>query len=338
MSDSNNTNEHWFIGPTIHKSINLGGSFEWKLIWNNILENYSECVFKKSNKVKFYWMLTSCLGKILLHENINYLDLQKKLLVTFKNIPDNTLSLLIEIENSLIYNFDRLFKTFIYLSFNAAKIILKNSQHSTVNENNHFDLINVIDFRLKNVRLLYKEHFSQLYPLISTQSPEYADVIKEKTVCLQNALKQEIEQLFYIIYNFFDDNQNEKFDPFKLLPDEIITTWNHLGPIFWLWFHITASKLKTDSFLSLSLKEFFNNIDIFISCGTCKQHFQNMRQSDYYQFMKQNLSTDLFFIEIHQIVRKNHFRAYEGNEKFVNDNVFKNSNFIYKLREEYTKW
>lgn len=321
---------HWFIGPTIHKSINLGGSHEWKLIWKNILENYKECVLVNASKSQFYWMLTSCLGKIFLHQNINFFQLHDKLSLKFKNNFSKTT--LDTIENSLNSNFKKLIKTFIHLSLDTVKIIAKHSDNTPLLINENF---RTIDASLENIHGIFQENFNQLYPLLFSttsddSSSQYAEIIKEKTERLQDLLRNQVEQLFNSLINI------EKFDSSKLLPDELIQTWNHLGPIFWLWFHITASKL--DSLSNLSLKEFFNNIDIFISCGICKYHFQTMRQSDFYKNIKDNLPTDLFIIEAHQRVRGHHFRLKEGDEKFIDKNVFSNPEYIYNLREEYENW
>lgn len=325
----------YFIGPTIHKCINLGGNPEWETIWKNILNVYAECVDDRANKSLFYWTLTTCLGKILLTEKLTYVDIPKNLSRSLKTISDKHLALVTIIEDSLHYNFTRLVLSFINLA-----IIAMEDTYSTIYDRTF------IHKTIDDITVTCKKKFDQIVPLIYFESSYDGEkILKDELTKLQGELYDRIEDMFRTVYtsvynNKYNDANATRNKDMKLLPDNIIKTWNNIGPIYWLWFHLTSAKFENvgDTVSSSSLKEFFDNIDIFISCAVCRDHFRTMRETDIYQQLKGTLPTDLFLMEVHQIVRKTHYRNDEGNMRYVDAAVVDDEQFIYKVREEYRTW
>lgn len=323
----------WFIGPTVHKSINTGGHAEWDTIWNNILAVYYDCVKEKTDKTLFYWTLTVCLSKCLFLRKINYVNLPKKMSQQLKNISDKNYSLLMVLEESLNDSFDRLLTIFINLaSATATKQdrILCNTR--------------IITEALAAITTLYNTKIDRIFPLTYFEpSTKRDEILQYESKNLHAELWTTIDDLFQRVYESLNvDGMKYKhyISNIELLPDTIVRSWNNLGPIFWLWFHLTAAKLDylKDTTYSNLLKEFFDRIYIFIHCEICKYHFREMRRSEIYQEYKRNLSTDLFLIEIHKIVRQNHYRNHEGNEKFIDASVLNDPDYVYKLRDEYKTW
>lgn len=328
--------ENKFIGPTVYETINVGGPSQWKAIWENILKVYEERCIKTSNKSRFYWDLSTCLGKILFREKIQFIDLAKKMSIGSDNVSHTDFVILTDIENSLDYNFNLLLKTFITLSF----VTLTASWDAYGIDN--LDR-NVIDTALANINVVFKNKFDEIYMIEKNDaySNNKDNIVEKLSVNLQKQLNDDIEKLFETLYkSSFDDTTNNPDTYMELLPNNLVQWWVNLGPIMWLWFHLTAGKLTylSDPSFESTFKEFFNNFDIFISCGKCREHFVSMRDSEKFQNSKRYLPTDLFLIEIHKIVRQKHDRIYERDERFIDSSVFDDSNYVQYLREEYKTW
>lgn len=324
-----------FIGPTVHKSTNIGGSPQWKLIWDNIFEVYDS----GRDKSKFYWDLTTCLGKFLFGEKINFIDIGKKMSVRFKNIDDEKLPSLVNIERSLNYDFDFLLKIFIYLSLVSASPLYDESETITVSEKD----LSAINNALLNINGRFRSKFGEIHRLLGFDKDggSSKDAVATLSADLQKDLIREIETLFSSLYlslrGDVDEGVNETV---KLLPDNIVQYWNNIGPIFWLWLHLTSGKLTymTDRSYDSIFKEFFLNIDIFVGCAMCKKHFTSMKETKHFETLRNTLETDMFIIVIHEKVRQVHARNHEGNVDYIDENVLKNTNYLSMLRDDYKNW
>lgn len=329
-----------FIGKYVHGSINLpttNNVFSWKDIWENILLVYYECVHLERNHKKFYWILTMCMAKVFISQKINFLELPSKSYMRIKEHFDekqqkgfNGLS---EVENTTIMDleqiiqlqYDKLIKHFLYLSYKA---ICKN------NDNIQY-INNIMDESFKNIELIYKKN---LHLLLRLENEERSiEEINELREDINKRVKSDfndiIEDLFSTIYTRTTSSSPSSVTITKdilrckttLLPQELIQYWVHFGPLYWLWFHLTAASFSnlnnnddnndiknnvhsSDNELSSMLKELFNHIDIFISCSECQQHFVIMRETNEYVNIKELQPCDIFIIRIHEIVRNNHSR------------------------------
>lgn len=376
----------WFIHKYVHSSINYpmnNNIHNWKDIWVNILRVYYECVHTERNRAKFYWILTTCLGKILISQKIDYLGLTTK--ITLRLNANNNLRdeqkeyrILTEVENSAIIKFQRniqirydiLIKHFIYLAHRALRSVRKLS----IDNDPLFD--GIMNKALKNIESTYEQHLLVLLQLEKEKKAdkEINESRNDINVRIKNELNDIIENLFADIYKLTDPSSPDILrSQIALLPQTIVQYWVHFGPVYWLWFHLTAAAFakmnykndNVDNELASMLKELFNNIDIFIGCNDCQRHFVIMRETKEYVDSKLSEPCDKFLIRVHETVRKNHSRngtpvnylnkrlppeqrRGEGTdhnddndddgEKNVDEDIKNMEKYFYNLRNAYRMW
>lgn len=87
----------------------------------------------------------------------------------------------------------------------------------------------------------------------------------------------------------------------KLMDANSIKGWQELGPLYWLWFHLSAPKMQKQEEKE-NLLTLFTSIDAFIACSYCEVHFRNLKSSIKQIYQKHNEILSDTFIEIHNIV------------------------------------
>lgn len=333
------TNECPFIGPTIYKSINLGGSPRWKSIWENILDVYANRCTKTSNKPRFYWDLTTRLGKMLIDRRLYYFDLPKKISLQFETTSSRDVARLMTIDKYLRDNYELLLKTFIRLSLETLTASFDDYREGVA-----FDATaaeRAIDDSFAKMDVSLKYLLEKIYARTQAGSEYFEDAEGKRDVTLfRERLNGDIEDLFETLFRLFRDSDRDS--NVDLLPDDMIEAWNHVGPVYWLWFHLTAGKLTYAASPATEsvFKEFFNNVDVFISCWSCSQHFVLMRNSETFQTLKRTLPTDLFLINVHELIRRRHHREREADADYIDAGVLSMDLDLYcrTLRDEYKNW
>lgn len=142
------------------------------------------------------------------------------------------------------------------------------------------------------------------------------------------------------LYKQTNDVLEKKKSFFNILkthfPDSTITNilplnvqeWVKISHVYWLWLHLTAAciSINDDNFHNLYgnlLMALFKNIDVFIYCNICKEHFLDMKNSDYFNnIITSNTPIDEKLIVIHDKIRKNQDKPVilvHKEEDFKND-------------------
>lgn len=361
------TSKLWFIGEYVHGSINFSLSeddtYQWNGVWDNILRVYYECVHVQKDRKKFYWILTSYLAKLFISHTIAYVEIPTKILLQTEEMEFDEVeyALLKELEKGITTNFIRMLKIFISLAWTAMmqSKAIKNSPSTDVNISH---INRCIDIAITDIKITYGNHCKIMYSLWKN----YNIILKrsqneiEKTACTSNyekvrddnntKLRQKINDIISVLFESIykplsRELSSQSTHSTELLSPEIVKYWVHYGPVYWLWFHLTAASLvnsNIDDASCVLLKEFFNNIDVFIGCSECKHHFIIMRETDKYRLTQLTDTCDKFFINVHEMVRKNH-RRNEYPVNFVNKKVsnmskIDNQRYLEHLQNDYRHW
>ncbi len=133
------------------------------------------------------------------------------------------------------------------------------------------------------------------------------------------------ETVYQILKSYFPDATITNLLPLN------IYEWVKISHVYWLWIHLTCAAITVNEQLSLYEKLFrslFENIDLYIYCNICKEHFNSMKnESEFHRIMNSDGKTiDEKLIIIHERIRR-------YQDKRV---VSKYSEEDYKT--EYRKW
>lgn len=113
----------------------------------------------------------------------------------------------------------------------------------------------------------------------------------------------------------------------NLLPLNI-KEWVKISHVYWLWFHITGAILitqyPTNKKYETLLLQLFVNLDIYIYCINCRNHFKNLKyDNNFTSIIHSNKDLDEKIIQIHSIIKANQDKLSLGEdfnqEDYLND-------------------
>jgi hypothetical protein len=117
--------------------------------------------------------------------------------------------------------------------------------------------------------------------------------------------------------------------------------WQNFGPIFWLWFHMTAGMFVENKFDEncKRLKDYFLIMDHYI-CSICANNFKQRKISLKNDSYFQGLPVDVFIIKIHSMVRVSQLKNL-SHYQFIDKSYIEHLSYdtmIEKFKQEYQQW
>jgi hypothetical protein len=319
----------YFIGQIVHNSIAVdknGGV--WTEIWISILDSYNNV----SNKREFYLNLSYTLLTMLssnsrftqlidtiYNESFNFNKEQlKKQFILNKAIQQEEIELLTE------------FLCFVYCAAFKTQEIQKELYSS-----------------IRSYCTLAEEQ------IIHEKDKAYAKIISEKFVDKDDEFIKKFNQIVpsdHVVSTPIQKSiQETLFDVIFRHPrvasvlDKNLQfrEWPNVGPIFWLWFHLTAGMFVKNKFDEncQRLKEFFQILDYYI-CSVCAHNFKQKKIAFKNDEYLQKLPVDVFIIEVHSMVRVSQMKNlsnFQLLDQYYMDNL-SYKRIVEKFTQEYQDW
>jgi hypothetical protein len=322
--------DKYFIGPTVHNSIAVeknGGV--WTNIWSSILNAY----INVSNKREFYLNLSYTL-LTLLSSNSRFTDLidtifnelldnrilLKKQFILNKAIQQDEIDLIAEY---LCLVYCATFKTQdihqeLYTTIRSYCVLAEEQFNHEKNK----AYASEINTRLVNEDDSFVKKVNQI---ISTT---------DRIVMVTGQQKSIHETIFEVVFKHSNVtsvlNKDLKFEG-----------WQNLGPIFWIWFHLTAGMFVVNKFDEncKRLKEYFLIMDHYI-CSVCEKNFKQRKIELKNDLYFQGLQVDVFIIKIHSTVRVSQFKNL-SHFQFIDKSYTESLGYetmIERFTQEYQQW
>lgn len=345
--DVYNKLNQYFIGQTIHNSISIEKENNneenekvkkdriWSDIWSSILDNY----ITTSNKREFYLNLSYTLLTMLSSDSSRFTQLidviyndalnfnndqLKYQFILNKAIQKEEVDLLAEF---LCFVYCAVFKTQdiqeqLYESIRSY-CALAEEQFTHEKDNVYIKLIND-NLASKN------DIFVQKLNEITSQN-NVTSTTASSAVVPNKSIR---ETLFEVIFRY--PNVTSVLDKRLQLRE-----WPNVGPIFWLWFHLTSGMFVKNNYIENCnrLKEYFLILDHYI-CPMCAQNFREKKIAIKNDQMLQNSPVDIFIIKIHSMIRVSQMKN-NLHYQFIDKHYMENLSYIdiiNKFSIEYQQW
>jgi len=266
-----------FIGPTIKSLIKESNTQMWSLLFDKYAtQSYND----------FYTNLTYtiyCLSFDM--HTANILTYNEKFLKELNLTLDNT---------EQLYRYQIHFDNMKFQFLDTAVRVLNDDEtiiEKKLKESYHFQTTN-----------LTQQNFDLYHRYIKDKLND-ENILK----AIQQQKEITIEALCH--QNIFPNTKLENW----IKQVDQINGWQELGPLYWLWFHLSTAALTiTKKYKELKkLLTLFIGIDAFIACSICELHFSKLKPSIKHIYQKNNKDLCDTLIEIHNLVTQQKTKSFK---------------------------